>query len=140
MMGLVTPAGVAAGTFWDSRFGLPCYPGVAADGVTRCLPPALDLSAPGRYRSRPDCTGETLTAVPALTCELGFVSDSAAPETSCPARQHRYPLAPAPHVGPAYMGAPGSCIAADVTPGYALHAVLDELPPSELVEVTEPAP
>src|SRR5206468_1873019 len=29
MMGLVTPAGVAAGTFWDSRFGLPCYPGVA---------------------------------------------------------------------------------------------------------------
>lgn len=129
-------ANVIAGGFYDSELEEVCFPGRAADGVTRCLPSALGANT---YFSDADCTGKLVATLKGCLAPK-YASWSTA-GTSC--GTDAMGVAPvSSQVVPSelYMRSEESCIelsAASSNQTLDFYTVSAELPANTFVQITE---
>lgn len=131
-------ANVIAGGFYDSELEETCYPGRAADGVTRCLP----MGGATAFFSDPSCSDRIAYAAKGCTVQKFFrwTTTGAVCGTS---DAHLSKVGGLVSPTELYSGTPETCTA--VTPAvldiyletYDFYEVGPELPASTFVEITE---
>lgn len=131
-------ANVIAGQFYDSELEETCYPGRAADGVTRCLP----MGGATAFFSDPSCSDRIAYAAKGCTVQKFFrwTTTGAVCGTS---DAHLSKVGGLVSPTELYSGTPETCTA--VTPAaldiyleiYDFYEVGPELPASTFVEITD---
>ncbi len=130
------PAGtLASGGLWDSKLGLFCTVGTAADGVTRCLPRnrAVMVAAAGSFADA-QCMVR-LVARPAQECQTPAHA-ATVDAAMCPVRLHVFGVSAEPHSGMVYLQNPQGCVGGPPNPNLRYFRLSPEIPAGEFAEIT----
>ena len=119
---LAGDAAAAEDAFHDGERQVTCFPGVAADGLLRCLPRSEGEIA---MFSDPDCRAPVVSG--RLACAPPTVVAQAVPGT-CPARARLHRVG-APYFGGVYERQAGRCLAR-AFPSQALFHLGPEIAPT----------
>jgi hypothetical protein len=129
------PAGtLASGGLWDSKLGLGCAVGTAADGVTRCLPRnrAVLVGAAGSFADA-QCMLR-LVARPAQECQTP--AHAATIDTDvCPVRLHVFGVSAEPHRGMVYLRNAQGCVGGPPNANLRYFRIGPEIAAGEFAEL-----